>query len=441
MLKATVIGAGLAGCEAAWQMAVRGVKVTLYEMKPKFKSPAHKSDDFCELVCSNSLRSGDLTNACGLLKQEMRTLKSLVIASADNNSVDAGGALAVDRNAFSAEITNKIKNHPNITVCYEKMEAIPSEGAVIIATGPLTDGALAQSIDDFCSGEPLHFYDAAAPIVAFDSIDMTQAFFASRYGKGTGFDYINCPMNEQQYKEFVHELATAEEAPVHGFEDKKVFEGCMPAEVMARRGVDTLAFGPLKPIGLDNPQTGEKYYAVAQLRRENAQGTMYNIVGFQTHLKFPEQKRVFSMLPGLQNAEFLRYGVMHRNSFINSPQLLDEFYRAKNDTRIMFAGQMTGVEGYVESASSGFACGVNMARILRDKAPISFGTQTAIGALANHVCAYTHKNYQPMNINFGLIDSLDHRVRGKKERYTEIAERALARIDGLAAELLSDMED
>lgn len=442
MRDAVVIGAGLAGCEAAWQLANRGICVTLYEMKPTEKSAAHKSDNFCELVCSNSLRSNELTNACGLLKQELRELRSLVVECADENAVDAGGALAVDRDKFSLAVTDKIKNHPNVKICYEKLEKIPRDCNVIVATGPLTDGALAEDIEQLCGGDALHFYDAAAPIVSFESIDMSRAFFASRYGKGTGVDYINCPMNEAEYKLFVAELASAQEADVHGFEDKKVFEGCMPAEVVARRGEDTLRFGAMKPIGLDNPQTDEKYYAVAQLRRENAAGTMYNLVGFQTHLKFPEQKRVFSMLPGLERAEFLRYGVMHRNSYINSPSVLDEFYRLKSDNRVMFAGQMTGVEGYVESVASGFACGVNMARSLLGDQPVSFGSTTAIGSLAIHISQGGNtKNFQPMNINFGLIESLDHRVRGKKERYTEVSERALAHIKSLQNDILHDWEN
>ena len=356
MMQATVIGAGLAGSEAAWQLACRGIEVRLLEMKPQQKSPAHKMDTFAELVCSNSFRSGELTNAAGLLKEELRRLGSLIVACADATQVDAGGALAVDRQAFSHLVTQRLRQHPRIHIEEERVDAIPESGHVIVATGPLTEGPLAQNMMEWLGEEEaLSFYDAAAPIVSGASLDMDKAYFASRYGKGTGLDYINCPMDKEQYLAFWQELCQAEEAPVHGFEDKRVFEGCMPVEVMARRGEDTLRFGPLKPIGLPDPKTGKEPYAVVQLRRENSQGTMYNLVGFQTHLRFPEQKRVFSMIPGLEKAEFLRYGVMHRNSYLCSPQVLDGFYRAKKDPRVMFAGQMTGVEGYVESTASG-AC-------------------------------------------------------------------------------------
>lgn len=430
MMQATVIGAGLAGSEAAWQLACRGIEVRLLEMKPRQKSPAHKMDTFAELVCSNSFRSGELTNAAGLLKEELRRLGSLIVACADATQVDAGGALAVDRQAFSNLVTQRLRQHPRIHIEEERVDAIPESSHVIVATGPLTEGPLAQNMMEWLGEEEaLSFYDAAAPIVSGASLDMDKAYFASRYGKGTGLDYINCPMDKEQYLAFWQELCQAEEAPVHGFEDKRVFEGCMPVEVMARRGEDTLRFGPLKPIGLPDPKTGKEPYAVVQLRRENSQGTMYNLVGFQTHLRFPEQKRVFSMIPGLEKAEFLRYGVMHRNSYLCSPQVLDGFYRAKKDPRVMFAGQMTGVEGYVESTASGFACGLNMARSMLGLPLLEFSTQTAIGALSRHISCYEGKNFQPMNINFGLIDGLDRRVKGKRERYMEISQRSLEQIE------------
>lgn len=430
MMQATVIGAGLAGSEAAWQLACRGIEVRLLEMKPRQKSPAHKMDTFAELVCSNSFRSGELTNAAGLLKEELRRLGSLIVACADATQVDAGGALAVDRQAFSHLVTQRLQQHPRIHIEEERVDAIPESGHVIVATGPLTEGPLAQNMMEWLGEEEaLSFYDAAAPIVSGASLDMDKAYFASRYGKGTGLDYINCPMDKEQYLAFWQELCQAEEAPVHGFEDKRVFEGCMPVEVMARRGEDTLRFGPLKPIGLPDPKTGKEPYAVVQLRRENSQGTMYNLVGFQTHLRFPEQKRVFSMIPGLEKAEFLRYGVMHRNSYLCSPRVLDGFYRAKKDPRVMFAGQMTGVEGYVESTASGFACGLNMARSMLGLPLLEFSTQTAIGALSRHISCYEGKNFQPMNINFGLIDGLDRRVKGKRERYMEISQRSLEQIE------------
>lgn len=430
MMQATVIGAGLAGSEAAWQLACRGIEVRLLEMKPRQKSPAHKMDTFAELVCSNSFRSGELTNAAGLLKEELRRLGSLIVACADATQVDAGGALAVDRQAFSHLVTQRLRQHPRIHIEEERVDAIPESGHVIVATGPLTEGPLAQNMMEWLGEEEaLSFYDAAAPIVSGASLDMDKAYFASRYGKGTGLDYINCPMDKEQYLAFWQELCQAEEAPVHGFEDKRVFEGCMPVEVMARRGEDTLRFGPLKPIGLPDPKMGKEPYAVVQLRRENSQGTMYNLVGFQTHLRFPEQKRVFSMIPGLEKAEFLRYGVMHRNSYLCSPRVLDGFYRAKKDPRVMFAGQMTGVEGYVESTASGFACGLNMARSMLGLPLLEFSTQTAIGALSRHISCYEGKNFQPMNINFGLIDGLDRRVKGKRERYMEISHRSLEQIE------------
>ena len=433
-----IIGAGLAGSEAAWQLAIRGIQVELYEMKPLEMSPAHHKPYFAELVCSNSLRGAALVNGPGLLKEEMRRCGSLIMESAIANQTPAGGAMAVDRDKFSEYITEKIKSHPNITVIEGRVDAIP-EGNVIVASGPLTDGALFESIGELWGGDmTLHFYDAAAPIVSFSSIDMDKAFYASRYDKGDA-DYINCPMDKELYQAFVQELKTAEEAPVKGFEDKAVFEGCMPVEVMARRGEDTLRFGPMKPRGITDPKTGEEPYAVVQLRADNKEATMYNIVGFQTHLKFPEQKRVFSMIPGLEHAEFLRYSVMHRNSFISSPGRLDKFYRVIGKEHIMFAGQITGVEGYVESTASGLCCGINMARMLLGKEPIFFPTKTALGALAQHISGYVGKNFQPMNINFGLIDSLDERVKGKQAKYMKVAERALETLDGLIPSVMEDV--
>lgn len=437
--KVKVVGAGLAGCEAAWQLAIRGFEVELYEMKPDDKSPAHSKPYFAELVCSNSLRGNSLSNAPGLLKEEMRRCGSLIMESAEANRTPAGGALAVDRDGFSEYITSKINRHPNITVIEERVAAIP-QGDVIIATGPLTDGALFEDIKALFGGDmTMSFYDAAAPIVSFSSINMDKAFFASRYDKGDA-DYINCPMDKELYTQFVHELASAEEAPVKGFEDSAVFEGCMPVEVMARRGEDTLRFGPLKPKGITDPLTGKQPYAVVQLRVDNKEGTMYNIVGFQTHLKFPEQKRVFSMIPGLEKAEFLRYGVMHRNSFISSPGRLDRFYRVIGREHIMFAGQMTGVEGYIESAASGMCCGINMARRLLSKELIDFPTKTALGALGAHISLYEGKNFQPMNINFGIIDSLEERVKGKQARYEKVSARALETLDKLLPAVMEDVK-
>ena len=426
----TVIGAGLAGCEAAWQLAARGIRVRLVEMKPNKKTPAHSSNDFGELVCSNSLRSDELSNAAGLLKEEMRRLGGLIISCADETRVPAGGALAVDREAFSGLITEKIRNNPNIEVVEEEAKSLP-DGDVIIATGPLTSDAMAQEIEGLCSGaEFLNFYDAAAPIVTFDSIDMTKAYFASRYGKGTA-DYINCPMSEEEYILFHKELTCAQEAPVHGFDDGGVFEGCMPVEVMARRGVDTLRYGPLKPVGLEDPKTGREPFAVVQLRKDNAKGSIYNIVGFQTHLKFPEQRRVFSMIPGLENAEFVRYGVMHRNTYINSPKFLDRYYRMKDNARVCFAGQITGVEGYIESTASGMLCGIELARRILGQEPVNFPKETAIGALALYVSEDTVANFQPMNINFGIVAPLGYKVRGKRNKNAAISARSLEMIDGI----------
>jgi len=420
----TVIGAGLAGSECAWQLAKRGISVRLVEMKPDKKTPAHVSADFAELVCSNSLRSDELTNAVGLLKEELRRLGSLIMESADKNRVAAGGALAVDREAFARYITEKIRGHENITVVEEEAVEIP-EGEVVIATGPLTSDAMASCIAEKCPGsEYLSFFDAAAPIVTLSSVDMESAYFASRYDKGTA-DYVNCPMTKEEYLAFWKELISAREAPVHGFVDAGVFEGCMPVEVMARRGEDTLRYGPMKPVGLRNPRTGSEDYAVVQLRRDNAEGTIYNIVGFQTHLAFGEQKRVFSMIPALRDAEFVRYGVMHRNTYLNSPKLLDRYYRLRGEERISFAGQMTGVEGYVESTASGMLVGLETAARLRGEQPWNFPRETGIGALALYVSEGSVGDFQPMNVNFGIIAPLDKRVRGKRNRNAAISERGL----------------
>ena len=432
----TVIGAGLAGSECAWQLAQRGISVTLREMKPLKRTPAHVTDDFAELCCSKSLRGAGLENAVGLLKEELRRLDSLILRCADATAVPAGGALAVERHGFAAMVTEAIRNHPNITVVAEEVTDIP-EGEVVIASGPLTSDALADKLAAlFGSTDTLHFFDAAAPLVAFDSVDMTSAYFASRYDKGTP-DYINCPMDKEQYLTFWQALTAAEEAEVHGFEDKNVFEGCMPVEVMARRGEDTLRFGPLKPKGLPDPKTGRDPYAVVQLRKDNADGTIYNLVGFQTHLKWPEQKRVFSMIPALHDARFLRYGVMHRNTYLDSPRLLDRYYRLKSDPRIAFAGQMTGVEGYVESCASGFLVGVELARRLLGKEPIDFPRETAIGALGLYVSNESVAEFQPMNINFGIIPPLDHRVKGKRNKNAELSQRSLAIIEEIREEVLS----
>ncbi len=432
----TVIGAGLAGSECAWQLAQRGVQVTLCEMKPVKMTPAHTTEYFAELCCSNSLRSDQLENAVGLLKEELRRLDSLIIRCADATRVPAGGALAVDRHGFARMVTEEIRNHPNITVVEGEVTEIP-KGEVVIASGPLTSDALADKIVDlFGEGNTLNFFDAAAPLVSFESVNMDSAYFASRYDKGTP-DYINCPLSEEEYKAFWQELTTAQEAEVHGFEDKHVFEGCMPVEVMARRGEDTLRFGPLKPKGLPDPKTGRDPYAVVQLRKDNADGSIYNLVGFQTHLKWPEQKRVFTMIPALHDAQFLRYGVMHRNTYLDSPRLLDRYYRLKSQPCIAFAGQMTGVEGYVESCASGFLVGVELARRLEGKAPIDFPQETAIGALGLYVSNPSVGVFQPMNINFGIIPPLDHRVKGKRNKNAELSQRSLAVIDTLREEVMA----
>ena len=433
MTEVKVIGAGLAGSEAAWQLAQRGFRVRLYEMKPNKMTPAHHCADFAELVCSNSLRGDRLENAVGLLKEELRRLDSLILACADATRVEAGGCLAVDRYGFSALVTEKIRSHPNITVFSEEVTRVP-EGPVIIATGPLTSDAMSQAIADyFGQTDYLPFFDAAAPLVTLESIDMDHAWYASRYDRGTA-DYINCAMGREEYTAFVRELSAAEEAPVHGFEDKNVFEGCMPVEVMARRGEDTLRYGPLKPVGLRNPKTGKEPYAVVQLRRDNAAGNIYNIVGFQTHLKFPEQKRVFSMIPALHDAEFVRYGVMHRNTFLNSPKLLDRTYADRRNPMVAFAGQMTGVEGYVESCASGYLAAVSMAARLNGKPIPDFTNQTAIGALAYYISDTTIVNFQPMNVNFGILAPLEHRIKGKANKNLAIANRALAHLQSMTEE-------
>ncbi len=429
----TVVGAGLAGSEAAWQLARRGLKVRLIEMKPLRMSPAHTSPLFAELVCSNSLRGDDLSNAVGLLKEELRRMGSLILEAAEVHRVPAGGALAVDREAFAQYITDKIRSCGNIEIVEQEIDQIP-EGEVILATGPLTSDALIPAIAARCPDRDfLHFFDAAAPLIAFESIDMSKAWFGSRYNKGDA-DYINCPMNQEQYEAFVAALAGAREAHVHGFEDAGVFEGCMPVEVMARRGFDTLRYGPLKPVGLRNPETGESYYAVVQLRRDNAEGTVYNLVGFQTHLTFPEQRRVFGMIPALENAEYLRYGKMHRNTFLNSPKILDRYYRLRSEERIAFAGQVTGVEGYVESCASGMLAAIEAARRIKGQEAINFPRTTAIGALALYVeNGAVSGDFQPMNVNFGIIEGLDSRIRNKKEKNLAIAARSLAVIDGIVA--------
>ena len=431
----TVIGAGLAGSECAWQLAQRGVAVTLREMKPEKKTPAHVTDYFAELCCSNSLRGAGLENAVGLLKEELRRLNSLIMRCADATAVPAGGALAVDRDGFARMVTETIFSHPNITMIPGEVTSIP-EGDVVIASGPLTSDPLADAIaEKLGGGTTLNFFDAAAPLVACDSVDMDSAYFASRYDKGTP-DYINCPMTKEEYLAFWQALIAAEEAEVHGFEDKSVFEGCMPVEVMARRGEDTLRFGPLKPRGLIDPKTGKEPYAVVQLRRDNADGSIYNLVGFQTHLKWPEQRRVFTMIPALRNAQFLRYGVMHRNTYLDSPRLLDRYYRLKAEPRIAFAGQMTGVEGYVESCASGFLAGVELARRLNGQTPIDFPAETAIGALGLYVSNGSVGDFQPMNINFGIIPPLDHRVKGKRNKNTELSQRSLEILEGIKQEVL-----
>ena len=431
MKQVTVVGAGLAGSEAAWQLAQRGIQVQLIEMKPHKMSPAHHSADFGELVCSNSLRGDRLENAVGLLKEELRRMDSLIIACADATRVEAGGCLAVDRYGFSALVTEKLRSHPNITVQAEEVTQVP-QGPVIIATGPLTSDALSEAIGQYFGQEYLHFFDAAAPLVTAESVDMDLAWWQSRYDRGTA-DYINCAMNKEEYEAFMKELVSAEEAEIHGFEDKNVFEGCMPVEVMARRGFDTLRYGPLKPVGLVDPRTGKEPYAVVQLRQDNAAKSVYNLVGFQTHLKFGEQKRVFSMIPALRNAEFVRYGVMHQNTFLQSPKLLDRYYADRRNPLVAFAGQMTGVEGYVESAASGFLAAVAMAAKVQDRPIPEFPQTTAVGALGLYISDARITDFQPMNINFSIIAPLEQRIRKKAEKNLAIANRALAVIDEIIA--------
>ena len=421
----TVVGAGLAGAEAAYRLLSRGYPVTLYEMKPEKRTPAHKGNGFAELVCSNSLRSDRIVNAVGLLKEEMRALGSLVMEAADATRVPAGGALAVDREGFSAYVTDKLRSFPNLTIVTGEQTALPATPA-IVATGPLTSDALSAAIEERF-GKSLHFYDAAAPIVTYDSLDHNKVFQASRYDRGA--DYLNCPMTREEYFAFYHALVNAETAELHSFETPRVFEGCMPVEVMAKRGELTLAYGPLKPVGLE--VNGKRPFAVVQLRRDNSDGTLFNIVGFQTNLKFPEQKRVFGMIPGLERAEFARYGVMHRNTFLESPKLLNFDYSLRSDPLLFFAGQMTGVEGYVESAASGLLAAIELIEKLEGRAPIDFTSETAIGALGHYVAEYNGGDFQPMNVTFGIMDPLKERVRGKQERGERIASRALDKLRAL----------
>lgn len=427
MKKFNVIGAGLAGTEAAWQIANAGEKVTLFEQKPLKKSAAHRSDDFAELVCSNSLKAARLDSAAGLLKEEMARLGSLTVPVARNCAVAAGGALAVDRNVFSAAVTQKIRSHPNITVVSQEVTDIPlGEGEItIIATGPLTDGAMSESIKKLC-GDYLSFYDAAAPIITAESIDTDIVFGASRYGRGGGSDYLNCPFNKEQYENFIHELVNAQGAVLHDFD---VYEGCMPIEKLAKRGADAPRFGPMKPVGLTDPKTGHRPWAAVQLRRENAAGTMFNLVGFQTNLKFGEQKRVFSMIPGLAHAEFVRYGVMHRNSFLDSPRLLSSGFQLRKQKNVFFAGQITGVEGYMESAASGIMAGKNAVRLARGKAPLSLPDVTMIGALSAYISDETVRDFQPMGANFGILPPIEPKIRDKKQRYAAFSERALRALE------------
>ncbi|MCR5756590.1 MAG: methylenetetrahydrofolate--tRNA-(uracil(54)-C(5))-methyltransferase (FADH(2)-oxidizing) TrmFO [Selenomonas sp.] len=436
MKEIIIIGAGLSGAEAAWQAANKGAKVTLYEMRPQKSTPAHKTAEFAELVCSNSLRGGGLENAVGVLKEEMRRLSSIVMEAADATKVPAGGALAVDRHGFSQYITDKVSNHPNITVVHEEVESIPlrDDAITIVASGPLTEGKLAEEIAKLTGNDSLYFYDAAAPIVSLESVDMTKAYRASRYGKGEAA-YINCPMTKEEYQAFWTELVNAEKAPTKDFEKEKFFEGCMPVEVMASRGEDTLLFGPLKPVGLEHPETGVRPYAVVQLRQDNASATLYNIVGFQTHLKWPEQRRVFGMIPGLEQAEFLRYGVMHRNTFLNSPLHMRPTFQFKEIDNLFFAGQMTGVEGYVESAASGLVAGINAARLAAGREPLVFPVETCHGALAHYITTSEAKHFQPMNVNFGILPTIVLRnengkiIKDKKAKKMKLAERALQSIE------------
>jgi methylenetetrahydrofolate--tRNA-(uracil-5-)-methyltransferase len=428
--KVTVIGAGLAGSEAAWQIASQGVPVTLYEMRPVRKTPAHITDKFAELVCSNSLRANGLTNAVGVLKEEMRRMNSLILASADKHAVPAGGALAVDRDGFSGEVTSALRNHPLIEVRNEEVRELP-DGIVVVASGPLTSPALSDHLQQLLGETYLYFYDAAAPIVEKDSIDMSKVYLASRYDKGEAA-YLNCPMTEEEFDTFYEALITAETAPVKEFEKEIYFEGCMPIEVMAKRGKQTVLFGPMKPVGLINPHTGKLPYAVVQLRQDNAAGTLFNLVGFQTHLKWGEQKRVFSLIPGLEQAEFVRYGVMHRNTFINSPKLLKPTYQFKRRETLFFAGQMTGVEGYVESAASGLIAGINAGRLARGEELLIFPKETALGSMAHYITSADFQHFQPMNANFGLFPPLSGRIKNKKLKNEMLANRALETIQNFS---------
>lgn len=427
-----VIGAGLAGSEAAWQIANRGVKVRLYEMRPVKQTPAHHTENFAELVCTNSLRANQLTNGVGLLKEEMRQLNSVVMQAADKHNVPAGGALAVDRDSFSKAITAAVKNHPNVEVITEEVTSIPS-GLTVVATGPLTSDLLAKEIVKFTGDDGLYFYDAAAPIVAKDSLDMDKVYLKSRYDKGEAA-YLNCPMTEEEFTAFHKELVNAEMAELHDFEDEKFFEGCMPIEEMASRGAKTMLFGPLKPVGLEDPKTGKEPFAVVQLRQDNAVGDLYNIVGFQTHLKWGEQKRVFSMIPGLENARFVRYGVMHRNTYLRSPEMMTATYQTKARSDLFFAGQMTGVEGYVESAASGLYAGINAARLALGQEPVVFPSETMMGAMAHYITHASKKNFQPINANFGIVPRLKQKIRDKRERNLQLSQRALTILDAFKAE-------
>lgn len=433
MVYVNVIGAGLAGSEAAWQIANAGVEVHLYEMRPTKKTPAHHTNQFAELVCSNSLRGNSLQNAVGVLKEEMRRMNSVIIHSADETSVPAGGALAVDRDTFSATVTEKLRNHPLITVYEEELTEFP-EGITVVATGPLTSEGLAKTIKEFNGSDGFYFYDAAAPIIEKSSINFDKVYLKSRYDKGEAA-YLNCPMTKEEFEAFHKELVNAEVAPLKEFEKEKYFEGCMPIEVMAARGEKTMLFGPMKPVGLEDPKTGKRPYAVIQLRQDNAAASLYNIVGFQTHLKWGEQKRVFQMIPGLENAEFVRYGVMHRNSFMNSPELLESTYQSRKDSRIFFAGQMTGVEGYVESAASGLIAGINAARLAKGEELVVFPRETAMGSMAYYITHAEGKHFQPMNANFGLFPELPERIRDKKLRYETLANRALESLEQVKNEL------
>ena len=435
-MKINVFGAGLAGCEAAWQIARRGVGVRLYEMKPLKKTPAHKSDMFCELICSNSLKAARIESAAGLLKEEMRRMGSLLMEAADNCAVPAGGALAVDRDRFSSEVTQRLREHPLIEIISEEVRSIPEDGITVIATGPLTSDALADRLSELC-GSPLHFFDAAAPVITAESIDMEYAFTASRYDKGGDDAYINCPMNKEEYEAFHSALVSAERAPRHDVDvmNPKVYEGCMPVEILAQRGLDTLRFGPMKPVGLRDPKTGHRPWAVLQLRTENAEKTMYNLVGFQTNLRFPEQKRVFGMIPALHNAEYVRYGVMHRNTYLESPRLLSADYSMKEYPGIFFAGQMTGVEGYMESASSGLLAGINAVRRLKGQQTVILPRETMTGALADYISNSVSKDFQPMGANLGILPELSVHIRDKKERAAAYSQRGLAALDTMLEEI------